>query len=314
MACRSSLTQIRNKLLMLGLLALSITTQVGCVSSPWMQAVMDTSMLRMKERQELAQIRAETKTRLAEERTEAARIEAERMRVRLESEAKQHELEQKLCQANQEAQLANVENQLSDKLETDLGLKLTQHFEIGEIVVDQEELKKLLKQRETEAQNAPPTSPQRSSPQRSSCGVDACGCEDMECGCEPGLLKRHCDRCRLRRCNCEPEPDCGGPEALNQLAQRGPKPLRPVDIPLKLTLNQKLDFANPRIEDSRIRTQPILPQTGGPGSSPQYGRCEDGDKCVAQYQDPNPLMNASTRRTLSEEIPVPPKPVVPKEE
>lgn len=313
MARDNRATTFTSRIALLSFAAAMLVTQVGCVSSPWMQAMMDSSMLRMKERQELAQIRAETKTRLAEERTEAARIEAERMQVRLEAEARQHHLEQKLCQANQEAQLANVENQLTDKLETDLGLRLTQHFEIGEIVVDQEELKKLLKQRDDDAKNAPQTSPPGTYPHRGSCQQGVCGCEEMECGCEPGLLRKHCDRCRLRRCNCQPEPDCGGPEALNQLAQRGPKPLRPVDIPLKLTLNQKIDFANPRIEDSRVRTQPVLPQYG-PGTAPQYGPCEQRDDCVIDKGNGNPLVNASTRRTVSEEIPVPPKPVVPADE
>ena len=121
-----------------------------------------------------------------------------------------------------------------------------QSLEVGELEVDIDKLEELLAERKA----APQSAPQRQ--------VKGCGCAKQECGCSPGLQKQHCRRCRHHKC---PEPDCGGPLALQQ-AQMSPQrqPLRPTEIPMKLPVKLTFGVQQPQVEQTRIRRQPLQPQ------------------------------------------------------
>lgn len=257
--------------LALGILALS--TFGGCA---WTSNVMRGIADRIEHKQELADIRYETKRRLADERQEALR-----------SDSRIGQLESQLCNAGQEALQRQVEAQIKDKVDSQVAFNVSQGLEVGELEVDVEALQKLLDKRKTEALQKKPVQKgphqkgpfQKSSHKNDSLQKSYCDCDEQECGCRPGLLKKFCHHCKHKKCNCEK--DCGGPEALQRLAQEPlTKPLRPTEIPMKLPVRLTIGMENPRVLKTRVRQdvpQEALQRVGDKSKGGGSGGSEDPD-------------------------------------
>ncbi len=229
-----------------------------------------------QEYQELSRIRKDTDRQLAEERAKERRLAAERdiELARIAAERARTEIE--LCQANQEAQRERLRSNIREVVESKVAFDVRQGLTVGELEVDVDKLKELMAQREQQPQRIAPQ------PQR-----EPCQCCDRPCGCEEGLRRRHCPRCRNKP--CEAEKKCGGPETLAQLEQQPQRaPLRPAEIPMKLPVYLSFGFQNPAIEGARIRHQPPI------GFQPQIEGhpCDhDGKPCVdrSSTQSTSPL-------------------------
>jgi len=175
----------------------------------------------------------------AEWETAQARLDAERQ-----------QLEHDFCLARREAVRDQVKSQIRDKIQSKVAFNVTHALEVGELEVDVEQLQEMLKEREKQPLQEPDRAPfQDDGPVQK-----GCSCMERECGCRPGLLKRHCPRCCVAQC----EPGCGGPQAFRQ-AMRQPlrQPLRPAEIPLKLPVKLAFGMQNPELEETKIRKEPI---------------------------------------------------------
>lgn len=243
--------------LITGLVAINAFS--GCA---YMSNIMRGIANRIEHKQELADIRQETRERLAAERREALR-----------TDSRVGQIESQLCKAGHEALQRQVEAQIKDKVDSQVAFNVSQGLEIGELEVDVEALKKILDEREAaqgppEAQQKPTQKgPNQKGPfQKSSLQKVACNCDERECGCRPGLWKKFCRKCKHKKCGCEP--DCGGPEALRRLAQEPlKKPLRPTEIPLKLPVRLTFGMENPRVLETRVR-QEVPPEALRQGPEP----------------------------------------------
>jgi len=223
--------------------------------------------VRSQQKHELADIRQDTRLALAEQEREALRLAAERevQAARLDAQRRQWEME--FCQANQEALQRRIQSNLRETVESKVAFNVEQGLEVGELEVDVEQLQALLKRREQQ----PPTPelPLRKRP--------PCACCDMPCGCEPGLIRRHCPRCRHKP--CEAEISCGGPEALARVEELPlRRPLRPAEIPMKLPVRLSFGFQQPAMEQALIRRVPNieLPLERPPCDRCPGGHCPDG--------------------------------------
>jgi len=222
-----------------------------------------------QEKHELAEIRADTRQELSEQLTQERRLAAEREVEQARAEAERLQLEAEFCQANRERLQEQLKSNIREQVESKVAFNVRQGLEVGELVVNEEKLRELLKERE-QPPPAPPRAPVR----------EKCSCCDAPCGCEPGLIRRHCPRCRNKP--CEAEKDCGGPEAL-ALLERQPlrQPLRPTEIPLMLPVRLTFGMQQPELESARIRRQPIVEQPPreqfreGPCARPCPGNCVD---------------------------------------
>lgn len=272
----------------ISLVVLIQVTTLGCVSvGERLRTCYEAVLIRVDTRDKLADIREETREQLADTRAETMQVEAERERQRLAMEMQQKQLEMEFCQANREELQDQVQRQIQENIRSKIAFNVTHGLDVGELEVDLPELEKLIEDRK---KPPPPRQPFR----------EDCGCEKQECGCEPGLQRRHCHRCRHRPCPCRKELDCGGPEAYRQ-ALREPErqALRPAEIPMKLPVRLSFGMESPQVEETRIRRQPVL----GPPREPYRDvPCDrpDCDKCKAGHcpipsgeaiQPPTPIVD-----------------------
>ena len=141
-----------------------------------------------------------------------------------------------------------------------------------------------------------------------------CPCCDQPCGCEPGLRRRHCPRCRHKE--CEAEEKCGGPEALRKLAQEPLKrPLRPAEIPLKLPVRLTFGMHGPEMEAAKIRRTPNIPEA----LTRQCDRCGNPNPgCDCHLKPAGEAMNrvsptfpapVQTSTPINDNPQAPPKPI-----
>lgn len=227
-------------------------------------------------KQDLADIRQETRERYKEEERQAAR-----------EAALQAQIEEDLCQANKEAVRQRVQEQLRDVVNSKVAFNVSQSMDVGELEVDVEALKELLKERERPR----PTQPFQERPtqkgpfQKGSLQKAECHCAEQECGCQPGLLKKFCPLCKHKKCGCEK--GCGGPEAFRELA-RAPvrQPIRPQEIPLKLPVRLRFGMARPEVQETRVRREPVQQ----PGRAPFRGKKgESGFEGDSNAEPPPPI-------------------------
>ena len=230
---------------------LSVTLS-GCMGFPLtLSGGLEAMAIRRAERAQLRQLRAETREQLSEERIDARRLQSERSLQLAREELATQQYEAEFCLANQEALREHVESQFQEQVRSRVQFDVTQGLEVGELEVNLEELKKLIEQREKEQeqQQQLPQLPQEPS----------CACEEKVCGCQPGLVKKNCPKCRKLSCGCPKEPDCGGPEALRQaLQQQVRRPLKPTEIPMMLPVRLTFGMRNPEVAETRITREPIV--------------------------------------------------------
>ncbi len=238
---------------------MAVTSGTGCVGagqhvSNWCYGL----ATKAQTKHELADIRHDTRLALAEQGQEALRLAAARDVEAARLDAERRRLEIEFCQANQEALQRQIKQGLRETVESKVAFHVEQGLEVGELEVDVEALQRVLKVREQEAQRRPPQQPIQKAP---------CTCCDQPCGCHPGLLRRLCPHCRHKP--CQAEYDCGGPEALQRLAQEPlQRPLRPTEIPMKLPVRLSFGFEQPVMEAARIRRVPP------PGQEPLQRPCD----------------------------------------
>ena len=269
----------------IGILA---TAGTGCHH---LTGLYNATLIRAQEHHDLARIRQDTREELAVQREEARRLAAERDVQAARIAAERERLEMEFCRANQEALQMRVKSNIREELESKVAFNVVHGLEVGELEVDTEKLQELLKERERLPVQAPPLPVKR-----------PCSCCDVPCGCEPGLLRRHCPRCCRKPCQAEQK--CGGPEALTQVEQLPlRKPLRPAEIPLKLPVYLSFGMEQPAMEAARVRRQPLIEQ---PLRQPCPYPCDDpAGRCPIPCTDalqPGPM---PPRAVQSETIPVP---------
>lgn len=238
--------------------------------------------IRADEHHDLSQIRHETRDDLAKQREELRQLKAERDVETARLEAERARLEMEFCLANQEAERERLKSNIQENLESKVAFNVRQGLEVGELEVDVEGLKELMKQREQEELRGPPE-PVRKTP---------CSCCDKTCGCKPGMIRRLCPKCCTKP--CEAEQTCGGPEAFTRLQQEPFKqPLRPAEIPMKLPVKLTFGMQQPLIEGARITRQPSPePLRGGPPGTPCTMPCDHGKVSLV---DPNAPMPPTPR-------------------
>lgn len=223
----------------------------------------DSLYVYSQKKHELADVRHDTRRALSQQEQEALRKESERSVEQARLDAERRILENELCIANQEALQRRAKNQIKNVMESKLAFNFEQEFEVGELQVDIEALKKLIEEREKEQ---PPTTSEDLRTKK------PCSCCDQPCNCGSGLLRRLCPKCRHK--SCEAEKTCGGPEALRKLEQEPLKrPLRPTEIPLILPVKMQVGIQRPEMEGMRIRRQP-----NGPTEDLRRP-CDDGGPC-----------------------------------
>lgn len=304
-------------------LALLVICGSGCAAtSQALSGISNWHLVKAQEKHELADIRRDTRTELAEQRQQALKADSERNMAEARLAAERQALEAEMCRVNQEAINERIRGNLKETVDSKLAINLQHGLELGELEVDVEALQQLLKEREA-LKEQPPFSPFTGPPQSPVKGPP-CACCDQPCGCEPGLVRRLCPRCRHKP--CEAEKKCGGPETVEALTQQQPlkQPLRPAEIPLKLPVRLTFGMQNPQLEQSRIRRVPNVPTqpfTGGPCDKhclDPNGNCIHGHKdCVNGAAGAGAMGNgatnggASTRRAAapSTEVIDIPKPV-----
>ena len=267
----------------------------GCTAvSQHLAGIYNAALIHAQEKQDLASIRRDTREALAEEREKARRVAAEREVEEARIAAERQRLEMQFCQANQEAAQRKVKSNIREVLESKVAFNVEQGLELGELEVDVEQLQALMKEREEAAKK--PQAPAEA-------GKKPCACCDRPCGCEPGLLRRFCPRCRHKP--CEAEKKCGGPEEYARLEQEAAKkPLRPAEIPLKLPVRLTFGLQGPEMEEARIRRESKLP--------PEEGR-RPCDYCRQPCTDPNGCPHCTQPvpgGTAANRLPPPPVPVV----
>jgi hypothetical protein len=245
-----------------------------------------------QEKHDLADIRQDTRVALAEQEQEAMRLAAQRDVEQARLAAERQQLEMEFCRANQEALQRRMKSNVRETVESKVAFNVEQGLEVGELQVDVEELQALLKRREEQ----PPT------PELPLRKKQPCSCCDAPCGCEPGLIRRNCPRCRHKP--CEAEVTCGGPEALARLEELPVKrPLRPAEIPMKLPVRLNFGFQQPEMELARVRRVPNveLPLERGP-----CNRCtEPGGQCPYPCAQPAGQSAAGLNPTYDYQQPVP---------
>lgn len=249
------------------------------------------ALIRAEHKHELADVRQDTREELAKQRQEALRKTSEHELQLARIEAENLRLQEQFCQANQEALQRLIKSNVRDQVETKMSFNVVQGLEAGELEVDMPELEALMKkradenQREQENLKNPPTQP-------------PCTCCDQPCGCEPGMIRRLCPKCRHR--GCEAEEKCGGPEALRRITQEPLKrPLRPTEIPLKLPVKLSFGMNGPEMEAARISRIPITNE-----QEPLKRTCDRCGKCNANPGCDCHLHGATSTRRL----PPPPAP------
>ncbi|MEX2174213.1 MAG: hypothetical protein WD872_07615 [Pirellulaceae bacterium] len=223
----------------------AVTSGTGCATlERWSSAV----IVRAQQSHQFADIRTETRQELSQQLMEERRLAAEREVEQARIAAERMRLETEFCAANQEQLREQLKSNIREEVESKVAFNVRQGLEVGELEVDEEELRELLKERDQ-----PPPVPPRAPV------TEKCKSCDAPCGCEPGLLRRHCHRCRHKP--CEAEKTCGGPETL-ALLEKQPfrQPLRPTEIPLKLPVRLSFGMQQPVLESARIRRQPIVDQ------------------------------------------------------
>jgi len=228
------LTDSLRSAVLLALAAVIVSGAGGC-SRMW-----SSLFIHIEEKHDLAEVRRDTRRELADQREEARRdaAEDEVEQARLNSERAQWEKE--FCRCNKEAEQERLRANIRETVESKVAFNVEHGLEIGELEVDTEKLKEMLHEREQ------PRLPVK----------QPCPCCDAPCTCGSGFIRRHCPHCRHK--HCEAEKDCGGPEALERLAQQPLKqPLRPAEIPLKLPVYLSFGMQQPEMERARIRRQPV---------------------------------------------------------
>lgn len=237
-------TKSKRAMAVLLIAAVALVCMPGCAAvSQHLGGMLDTLAIRAKQQRDLAAIRHDTRVKLAAQREDVIRTEAERQVQLARVDAQQQQLEAELCVCNQEQEQRRLQEQLRQTVESKVAFNIEQGLEVGELQVNVEELKKLLEKREQE-QRVPPTQPQKR----------CCPCCDQPCGCESGLLRRHCPICS--RHGCQAEKKCGE-ETIAQLQQQPQKlPLRPAEIPLMLPVRLTFGFQQPQLEEAQIRRKP----------------------------------------------------------
>jgi hypothetical protein len=238
----------------------------GCAAiSQHFAGMYNAVVTRCQVNQDLAEIRRDTREALVQEEVKSRKLAAERDVEAARMAAERQRLEMQFCQANQEALQKKVKNNIREQLEHKVSFNVEQGLELGELEVDVEELQSLIKKREQEAAKKPPgPEPQKRS----------CQCCDQPCGCEQGVIRRFCPRCRHKP--CEAEKTCGGPEALTRLEQEPMKrPLRPAEIPLRIPVRLTFGMQGPEMEAARIRRLPNPSDQEPLQGCPCTGSCTD---------------------------------------
>jgi hypothetical protein len=237
---------LRSTLIFAALVA-TVAASSGCMGtgqrvSNWYYGL----SLKAQRHHELADIRQDTRVALAEQEQEALRVASERDVEMARANAERMQLEAEFCAANRERLQEQLKSNVREQVESKVAFNVRQGLEVGELEVDEEKLRELLKERD-QPPPAPPRAPVR----------EKCKCCDAPCGCEPGMIRRHCPRCCTKP--CEAEKTCGGPETL-ALLERQPfrQPLRPTEIPMKLPVRLSFGMQQPELEGARIRREPIL--------------------------------------------------------
>ena len=273
----------RTLLLFIGMLS-AVPTSTGCVGagqklSNWYYG----HTIRTQEKHELADLRQETRVALAEQEREALRVETQRDIEAARLDAERRRLEMEFCQARQEALQRQVKRNILETVESKVAFNVEQGLEVGELEVDVEALQKLIEEREKEALEKPE--------EKEAQKKQPCACCDQSCRCGSGWIRRLCPHCRHKP--CEAEKDCGGPEALERVAQEGQKrPLKPAEIPMKLPVRLSFGFQQPEMEAARIRRQPGIEQEA---LERPCDRCaEPGGNCPLPCTRPTPQQSPST--------------------
>jgi hypothetical protein len=233
--------------LMLGVLVtLCLACGSGCAA---MGRWCDGLLVHVHQAHDLAAIRKQTRDELSAQLIEEKRLAAEREVQLAHVEAQRLRMEAEFCQAQQLALQEHLRGHIRETLESKVAFNVVQGLEVGELEVDVEKLKEVIALRERQPVTAPPRLPIK----------QPCECCDRPCGCQPGLFRRHCPRCKHQPCMAEV--DCGGPAALRELQQLPlQQALRPAEIPLKLPVYLSFGMQQPLVEQARVRRQPILPQ------------------------------------------------------
>jgi hypothetical protein len=226
-------------------LAATLTGGSGCAH---LTTFYNGVLLRAQTKHQLADVRQDTRQALAQQEQEAQRMQAQREIEQARLDAERRRLEAEFCAANQEALRRQVKRNIRETVESKVAFNVEQGMEVGELEVDTEALKKVLEQREQEAQKRPPQEALKR----------PCSCCDQQCTCGSGFVRRLCPHCRHKP--CEAENNCGGPEALSRLENEALKrPLKPTEIPLKLPVRLTFGMEQPEMEAARIRRVPNLP-------------------------------------------------------
>ena len=277
-------------------LLLAVIHTVGCVNPGFPRLV----GLRLDERRDLAEIRREEREDLVAQRVQSEEVASQRRLEQARIDADRRELESALCEARQENLRDLVDQQLRDEIRSKLSLDLRQNIEFQGFNVDIKNLEKNLKDYQEALKR----------PTYSEFSRQTCGCPDKQCGCQPGLLRKHCRQCRKKPCGCPPEETCGGPETLRRLENEPLREVPQLDIPLEAKLSLRVGAGPTRIEDSNVHRVPedtelLRDDCGCPGtcSCPPTPECDDAGTDYqfapenSRFQQPPP--------PVSEKVPLP---------
>lgn len=258
----------RMTLIFVGLLA--IVTNSGCAGVGAFCAE------RINAHHDRREIRQDTREALLRQEIEALRSQAELDRRRSELHGEEMRIKNEICIANQEAVQRDVKRQIKESVHSKVALNVVQGLEFGEIEVDVEALKTMLKKREEEKEREPLT--------RNRPPTKSCCCQQQPCGCAHGLLKCHCSLCCRKPCEkCRCEQTCGD-EAFQRLAEEPlQRPLRPAEIPLKLPVKLSFGVDQPDVEVTRVVQEPLIGEPfekqACPPQCPLPNPCRDPNRC-----------------------------------
>jgi hypothetical protein len=209
-----------------------LTTLTGCASwnarwGAFLQACADEHALKAEE---------------AQDRLEAlkAELEAERKAIRRE-----RELDLAALRAENEKRDCKNKSQFEESVRTKIGLDVDHQLSLGQLQVNVEELKKLLEQREKEAE-ALKQMPQLPLVQPYCC--PSCGAPGPRCGCPNQPPEQ-----ALNQADCAGTYPFGQQPLMQPLKQ---KPILPTEIPLMLPVRMKMAIQGPRLEESKVRLTP----------------------------------------------------------
>lgn len=202
------------------------------------------------------------------------------------------------CEANTQRQTEALREQVQETVRSRIGLDVDQQFQIGQLQVDTEKLKKLLDERKKledeqkklvdeankqlqdkykadlkEYINRPRLQAKACEPE-----PEVVVCPPQSCCCKPGCGP--CGPCQVAA--CEPGPCCCKPNlgpcpsCVKKKKKKGPcetevppiptaplqdvakAPLLATDVPFMLPVTLSLGMNNPRIEDTRVRREPLM--------------------------------------------------------